>query len=91
MTVNIFQKIYFSYLICKFFRDGERKGPGKKKLRIGIKSIVSQREKKANEPGEKTSEMQINKTINRYTMAGLGIEPRTHWRDPIVLNIVESY
>ena len=50
-----------------------------------------EREKKANEPGEKNSETEINKTIKRYTTAGLGIEPRLHWRDPIVLNIVESY
>ena len=47
-------------------------------LRIGIKINVSQREKKANEPGEKISETEINKTIKRYTTAGLGIEPRLH-------------
>ena len=44
-------------------------------LRIGIKINVSQREKKANEPGEKISETEINKTIKRYTTAGLGIDP----------------
>ena len=78
MTATIFQMIYFNYLICNLFRDGERKGLGKKKLRIGIQSIVSEREKEANEPGEKNSERQINKTIKRYTTAGLGIEPRLH-------------
>ena len=78
MTATIFQKIYFSYLICNLFQNGERKGPGKKTLKIGIYSIVSQREKKANELGEKASERQINKTIKRYTTAGLGIEPRLH-------------
>ena len=90
MTATIFQKIYFSYLICNLFQDGERKGLGKKTLKIGIQSLVSQREKKANELGEKASERQIDKTIKRYTTAGLGIEPKPHQRDPIVLIIVPS-
>ena len=42
-------------------------------------------------PEKKTLEMQITKTIKRYTTAGLGIEARLHKRDPIVLNIVASY